>query len=209
MNSTVPRLLILSAPSGTGKTTLAQILLTLIPNSRLSISTTTRAPRGQEREGQEYHFVSPARFQELIAQGAFLEYASVHGNFYGTGRDVLEGLSAEDWVIFDIDVKGGMALKAEFPTAVTMFVLPPSLLVLEQRLRGRQTESEESIARRLEGAHEEIRKGLERYDYATLNVKIEDAVKDVLSIVRAEELRLASSRQALMKSFGTRGPKDT
>lgn len=208
MNSTVPRLLILSAPSGTGKTTLAQMLLTLIPNSRLSMSTTTRAPRGQERDGQEYHFVTDARFQELIAQGAFLEYASVHGNLYGTARSVLDGLSSEDWVLFDIDVKGGMALKAEFPSAVTMFVLPPSLLELEQRLRGRQTESEEAIARRLQDAHEEIRKGLERYDYATINLKLEDAVKDVLAIVRAEELRLATARQSLMKAFGTRGPKD-
>jgi guanylate kinase len=179
-----------------------------LPGARLSISTTTRQPRGAEKDGQDYHFVDRARFQDLISQGAFLEWALVHGNLYGTGRAVLDGLTPDNSVIFDIDVKGGNALKAEFPEALTVFVLPPSLQILEQRLRGRQTEDEAAIAQRLAASHDEIRRGLERYDYAIINLDLEEAVADVLAILRAEALRLAASRRQLMKSFGTRGPAD-
>lgn len=207
MSSLVPRLLILSAPSGAGKTTLAKRLLAALGSARLSVSTTTRAARGQEQDGVDYHFVSEARFRELIAHGAFLEWAEVHGNLYGTARLVLEGLGPESWVIFDIDVHGGMALKGQFPEAVTIFILPPSLEVLEQRLRGRQTESEEAIQRRLGASQDEIGRGLIRYDYAVVNHELEEAVRDVQAILRAEELRLSVARPGLMKSFGSKGPR--
>ena len=179
MSSIGPRLLILSAPSGAGKTTLAQRLLTQIAGARLSVSTTTRAPRGQERDGLDYHFVDEDRFRALIANGDFLEWAEVHGHLYGTRRGLVAATPPGSWTVFDIDVTGGAGAEGQFAGAVTLFVLPPSLAVREARLRGRQTESEDAIARRLAASfRDEIARGLASYDYAIVNHDLELATRD-------------------------------
>src|SRR5512134_2993699 len=147
-------LLVLSAPSGAGKTTLARMFLASCPDARFSVSVTTRAPRGAERDGVDYHFVPATRFAELVAQGAFAEWAEVHGQRYGTLRATIEeALRAGRIALFDIDVQGGSQIKAAWPReAATVFILPPTLDELERRLRGRSTDSEEVIRRRLDAA---------------------------------------------------------
>ena len=151
-------LLVLSAPSGAGKTTLARRFLAEHGDARFSVSATTRGPRGAERDGEDYHFVSAERFAALVREGAFAEWAEVHGQRYGTLRaTVEEALAAGRIAVFDIDVQGGALVKATWPRdAVTVFVLPPSMAELERRLRARSTDSDEAIARRLAAAREEI-----------------------------------------------------
>ncbi|MHB8418162.1 MAG: guanylate kinase [Myxococcales bacterium] len=199
-----PLLLILSAPSGAGKTTLARLLLAAEPRARLSVSTTTRAPRGQEVEGRDYHFADEAEFQRMVERGEFLEWARVHGFRYGTSRATVERSlgDAGSLTIFDIDVQGGSAIKAHFPQAVTVFILPPSLAELEARLRGRGTDSEEVIQLRLEAARSEILRGLAEYDYLVVNRLLEEAVADLRAIVRAARCRAAYSRDELREAFG-------
>lgn len=199
-----PLLLILSAPSGAGKTTLARLLLAAEPAARLSVSTTTRAPRGQEVEGRDYHFVEEAAFQRMVEGGEFLEWARVHGFRYGTSRAVVERSLREagSLTIFDIDVQGGSAIKSQFPQAVTVFILPPSLAELEARLRGRGTDSEEVIQLRLEAARSEILRGLAEYDYLVVNRVLEEAGSDLRAIVRAARCRAAYSRDELREAFG-------
>jgi len=186
-------LLILSAPSGAGKTTLARRVLAREPDARFSVSVTTRPPRGQERDGADYHFVSRQRFDELVAAGAFAEWAEVHGNRYGTLKaTVEEALAAGRVALFDIDVQGGAQLQALWPErAVTVFVLPPSMAELERRLRGRQTESDETIARRLRAARQEIARGGARYDFLVVNDVLERAADEVAAVVAAARARLA------------------
>ncbi|HUB05548.1 MAG TPA: guanylate kinase [Myxococcales bacterium] len=199
-----PLLLILSAPSGAGKTTLARYLLAAEPDARLSVSTTTRAPRGQEVEGRDYHFVGEAEFQRMVEGGEFLEWARVHGFRYGTSRMVVERAlrEAASLTIFDIDVQGGSAIKSQFPQAVTVFILPPSLAELEARLRGRGTDSEEVIQLRLEAARSEILRGLAEYDYLVVNRVLEEAGADLSAIVRAARCRATYMRDELREAFG-------
>jgi len=202
MSAPFPRLLILSAPSGAGKTTLARRLASELPEARVSISTTTRPPRGQENQGREYHFVAEPRFRELAASGEFLEWAEVHGHLYGTRREVMRDAAPGSWTIFDVDLNGGAALKSQFEGAVTVLVLPPSLEILEARLRGRRTESEEAIQRRLSASLSELARGLALYDYAVVNRDLEQAVRDVRAVMRGEGLKLAVQRAELEKFFG-------
>ncbi len=199
-----PLLLILSAPSGAGKTTLAKHLLSVEPGARLSVSTTTRAPRGAEVEGREYHFVDDAAFHSMMERGEFLEWARVFGHHYGTSRAVVEEALKEQGsiTIFDIDVQGGSAIKAQYPQAITVFILPPSLPELETRLRGRKTDSEEVIQLRLDAARSEILRGLAEYDYLVVNHVLEDAGADLRAIIRAARCRAAFSRDELRESFG-------
>ncbi len=199
-----PLLLILSAPSGAGKTTLARRILASEAGARLSVSTTTRPPRGEESDGRDYHFVDEARFQELIDAGEFLEWALVHGHRYGTSRTVVERalLEPDSLTIFDIDVQGGSAIKEQFPMAVTVFILPPSLAELEMRLRGRRTDSEEVIQLRLAAARSEILRGLAEYDYLVVNSMLEHAEADLHAIVRASGCRAELSREGLRELFG-------
>jgi guanylate kinase len=186
-------LLVLSAPSGAGKTTLARTLLGAEPSARLSVSTTTRPPRPQEVEGKDYHFVDPASFRKMADGGAFAEWAEVHGFHYGTSRSVVEQALAQSGALtlFDIDVQGGKALKGQYPEAVTVFILPPSPEVLAERLRSRQTESREAIERRLAAARSEIARGLAEYDYLVVNRKVEESCAELQAIVRAERVRIA------------------
>lgn len=199
-----PLLLILSAPSGAGKTTLARHLLAVEPRARLSVSTTTRPPRGQETEGRDYHFVDEGIFQAMVDGGEFLEWALVHGHRYGTSRAVVQASFAEpgSLTIFDIDAQGGSAIKAQFPDAVSVFILPPSLAELERRLRGRQTDSEEVIQLRLAAARSEILRGLAEYDYLIVNQLLQEAGDDLRAIVRAARCRASLTREELREDFG-------
>jgi len=186
-------LLVLSAPSGAGKTTLARRLMAREPDARFSISATTRAPRGQERDGVDYHFVSRARFEGMVAAGELAEWAEVHGNRYGTLKSTVEqALAAGRIALFDIDVQGGERIQACWPRqAVTVLVLPPSMAELERRLRGRGTDSDEQVARRLAVARAEIARGARSYRYLLVNDVLERAEADLGAIVAHERARLA------------------
>jgi guanylate kinase len=189
-------LLVLSAPSGAGKTTLARRFLASHPDAVFSVSATTRAPRGAERDGVDYHFVGPDRFAELVGQGAFAEWAEVHGRRYGTLRaTVEESLAAGRIAIFDIDVPGGAGMRAAWPRqTATVFVLPPDAAELERRLRGRSTESDDAIRLRLAAARAEVARGTETYDYLVVNDAIDDALARLDAIVAYERARLAGGR---------------
>ncbi|HTA90341.1 MAG TPA: guanylate kinase [Polyangiaceae bacterium] len=188
MSSEGPLPLIVSSPSGAGKTTLTTRLLTLLPELRFSVSHTTRKPRQNEQDGREYHFVDRARFLKLIEQGAFLEWAEVHGNLYGTGKAELHHGKKARGIIFDIDHQGARQIKSSEPDAVAVFILPPSMAILEKRLRGRASEDEETVQRRFNVALREIEHyGL--FDYVLVNEDLDEATKQLESIFRAEECR--------------------
>jgi len=183
-----PLLLILSAPSGTGKTTLARRLVAAHPGATFSISYTTRAPRGHEKDGVDYHFVSGDEFQKMVDAGQFVEWAQVHGHRYGTPRGSIEGAKA--LVVFDIDVQGGEAIKKRHPDAVRVLVLPPSLAELERRLRARSTDDAATVRRRLDAARNEIaRARAGAYEYWVVNDDLDRAYADLEAIVRAEGCR--------------------
>ena len=189
-------LLVLSAPSGAGKTTLARLFVAQHPEACFSVSATTRTPRGAEREGVDYHFVTREQFAELVARDAFAEWADVHGQRYGTLRSTVEeSLAAGRIAVFDIDVQGGAQVKARWPEqAVTVFVLPPSLEELERRLRARSTDADAAIARRLGAARSEIDRGLAQYDYVLVNDDLATARRQLEAIVTHERARFAGRR---------------
>ncbi len=196
MASRPGQLLVLSAPSGAGKTTLARRFVEETPDAGFSISATTRAPRGRERNGVDYHFVAPERFGELVEQGAFAEWADVHGHRYGTLRSsVEEALERGRIAVFDIDVQGGSAIQAAWPRdAVTVFVLPPSPAELERRLRGRSTDSDEVIRRRLAAARAEVARGAAQYRYLVVNDVLEEALRRIRAISAFERARRTGER---------------
>jgi guanylate kinase len=184
-------LLVLSAPSGAGKTTLAHRFREAHPDAAFSISVTTRPPRGAERDGVDYHFVSPERFGELVARGAFAEWAEVHGHRYGTLRETVEeALRAGRIAIFDIDVQGGEQIKRAWPgEAAAVLIVPPSAAELERRLRGRLTDSDEVIRRRLAAARAEVERGLASYDYVVVNDELPAALRCLEAIAAHERGR--------------------
>jgi guanylate kinase len=186
--STPAGLFVLSAPSGAGKSTLVRRLLAARPSLRLSVSHSTRAPRPNEEDGVSYHFVDEPTFRALIAEDAFVEWAEVHGNLYGTSWNELERHAAEGHdVICDIDVQGAAAIRGACPHATSIFVIPPSWAELEARLRGRRTEPEEVVQRRLTNAVGETRQALE-YDYLVTNDDLDTATEDILAVLRAAPL---------------------
>lgn len=171
------KVIIFSAPSGAGKSTVVGHLLKLHPEFEFSISATSRSPRGSEKDGVEYYFISAERFRELIAQDAFVEHEEVYQDrFYGTLKSEVERIWAKGHVIiFDVDVKGGVNLKKYFgEQALSVLILPPSLEILEQRLRGRATDSEEAIRERLAKSASEIEFAKGRFDKEIVNDKLED-----------------------------------
>lgn len=183
-------LLVLSAPSGAGKTTLAHRLRQEFPQAKLSISYTTRQPRGTEQDGVDYHFVDTATFTQMIDRGEFVEWAQVHGAFYGTARNVADiALTSRCLVVFDIDIQGGSSLKRKYPDAVLVFIVPPSMDELERRLRARATDEDEKIRGRLLAARAEIERGTQTYDYLVVNDQLEVAFGELRSIVIAEACR--------------------
>ena len=194
---------VLSAASGTGKTTLSHLLLDSDRSLVLSISTTTRAPRGSEEHGVDYHFVDVASFEAMIARGAFIEHARVHGNHYGSSREWTEAQLAQGTdVLFDIDVQGGRQIKKLFPEAVLIFILPPTMDELEGRLRRRGTDSDEVIARRLAAARAEISAGLRDYDYLVVNERLDQALGDLSAIVRTHRIRSADRSEISTRLVG-------
>jgi guanylate kinase len=195
---------IISAPSGSGKSTLVQRLLKTVPNLAFSISYTTRPPRPTETNGIDYIFVTQKDFVDRLARGEFLEYAEVFGNFYGTNRDTFESAAHHgNDLVLDIDVQGARQLKVAIPQAISIFVLPPSRDVLEQRLRSRSQDSEEVIQRRLRGAAEEVQ-NYSQYDFVLINRDIEEASARLATIVEAERLRKARMEEEvgpILESF--------
>ena len=181
---------IISAPSGSGKSTLVSRLLKHEPSLLFSVSYTTRMPRGAEVDGKSYHFVSRETFECMIAKGEFLEHAQVFGNYYGTHRGILEKARTQGCdLVLDIDVQGARQLEKQIPEAVTVFILPPSRQILEQRLRARgDITEEEKIVRRLRDAAEEIR-NYNLYDYVLINRDLEDSDATLSAIVSAERVR--------------------
>lgn len=198
-------LIVVSAPSGAGKSTLVQRVLAAVDRLRYSVSYTTRARRGSEQEGVEYHFVSEAEFMDLRERGQFLEWAQVHGSLYGTRRDETERLLDEGFdLILDIDVQGAAQVKRNMPEAVTVFILPPSRQVLESRLRSRNLNEPLDLRRRLVNAAREVR-FYEEFDYLIVNDDLERAAAVLGAIILADRHRSKRQRargQAIIDTFG-------
>ena len=193
-----PLICIISAPSGSGKSTLVNELLKLVPDLDFSISYTTRAPRGSEQNGKQYHFVSREEFEQMIRNNQFLEHANVFGNYYGTARRFLEEAKEKKHdLLLDIDVQGAEQMKRKLPEAVSIFVLPPDRKTLESRLRKRSEDTEEVIARRLVTASREIG-NYDKYDYILINDDLEESIERLQSIVLSERLL----RSGLPRSAG-------
>jgi guanylate kinase len=199
-------LIVVSGPSGAGKTTVLNRVMAELEDIRFSVSHTTRIPRSGEKDGVEYHFVTRREFERLISEGSFLEWAEVHGEMYGTSRSeydraVREGVD----LLLDIDVKGADQVCQKFDDAVTVFVIPPSYADLERRLRGRGPDDEASFQRRLAVAGEEM-SHFRKYQYAIVNVDLEASVEALKIVVRAARLRtsrVAETAEKILSTFQT------
>jgi guanylate kinase len=214
MTSVLPgELFVISAPSGTGKTTLVRSLFTpgspIAARLRFSVSHTTRTIRQGDVEGRDYFFVDVPTFKDLIAQDYFLEWADVFGRFYGSSRAVVESqLSAGDDVLLDIDVQGALQVKARKPEACLIFILPPSFSELERRLRGRASDDPASVERRLETAAREVQE-IGAYDYVILNDHLPTAAQALAAVLLARRHRIdrqKSDIERVLASFATRRP---
>ena len=184
-------LFVVSAPSGAGKTTLCREARLRLPDLAYSVSYTTRAPRPSEIEGTDFVFVTEAKFRSLQERGEFAEWATVHGNLYGTRATVLEEALREGRdVLLDIDTQGAAQLRARYPEAVLVFIVAPSLAELDQRLRERRSDAETEIARRLARARDEV-KLWRRYDYLVVNRDLKEAAEHLTAIITAERCRTA------------------
>jgi guanylate kinase len=206
--SRTPRglLFVVSAPSGTGKTTVAERLVQVVPDLALSRSYTSRAARPGEVDGIDYNFITRAVFEQMIARQAFLEWADVFGNLYGTSAaDAEAHLAAGRDLVLVIDVQGARQVRDRCPGTVGVFVLPPSFAVLERRLRGRSADTEEAMQRRLQTARDEV-VAFSEYDYVVVNDELEACVDRVRAIVLAERTRLRSARgmaEDIVRTFTT------
>ena len=188
-------LLIVSAASGAGKTTLVRGLLAREPALGLSVSFTTRAPRAGESDGVHYHFVDDGDFVARRDRGEFVEWAEVHGNLYGTSsRWLHEQIAGGRDIVLEIDWQGAQQVRAHFPAAIGVFVLPPTIAELEHRLRGRGTDSESVIARRLSAARDEMRH-LAEFDYVIINNELPVALDDLQAVLQAARLRYRNQKQ--------------
>ena len=196
-------LFVISAPSGTGKTTLARRVLESVPGLAFSVSTTTRPRRAGEVSGREYHFVDDAAFDAMIASGGFLEWAHVFGHRYGTGRHATEAsLAAGTDLLLDIDVQGARQVRATGLDAVSIFILPPDFGALASRLRLRASEDAEALRRRLGQARAEAME-YDHFDYTVVNAEVEEASQDLIAIVRAERARTARRRRTAAEIVST------
>src|SRR5579864_5153120 len=176
------KLFVISAPSGAGKTSLVTTLVAARPNLKVSVSHTTRKPRAHEVEGRDYYFVTPARFHELAQQNAFLEHARVFDNFYATGaQQVRDKLAEGKDVLLEIDWQGARQVRRALPASSSIFILPPSRMALEQRLRERRTDDAATIARRLADAAADM-SHYKEFDYVVVNDQFENAVRDLQAI---------------------------
>ena len=190
-------LVVISAPSGGGKGTILKELFAKDDNLVLSVSATTRSPRPGEEHGKQYYFLQKEEFEELISQGKMLEYAQYVGNYYGTPREPVEQWMAQGKdVVLEIEVQGGAQIKKLMPGCVSIVILPPSMEVLEKRLRDRGTEEDATVRKRLEKAREEIPHAKD-YDYVVFNDRLEDAVEDLRAILRAEKRKYHRNETAV------------
>jgi guanylate kinase len=195
-------LFVLSAPSGAGKTSISRELLARQTGLRQSVSFTTRPMRSGEQEGVDYHFVTSTQFEQMVAEGAFAEWAEVHGNRYGTARATLQRAAEEGRdVLLDIDVQGAAQLRSSGLAGVFIFILPPAMAELRQRLAGRNTDSAEIIERRMQNAVNEIREAV-HFDYIVVNDDLARAVATVEAIMIAEKARKARVLADLPAEFG-------
>ena len=186
-------LYIVSAPSGAGKTSLVKALLKTDPTIHLSVSYTTRPPRPGETDGRDYHFVDRQRFEQMLAEGEFLEHAEVYGNFYGTSKgSITRDLNAGRDILLEIDWQGADQVKSHFPESVSVFILPPSFNALRTRLKGREQDSDEVIERRLAAAAHDVAHA-DTFDYIMVNDDFDHAVQDLVAITRS--VRLEAARQ--------------
>ena len=197
-------LIVVSGASGTGKGTVCKKLLSELPNVHYSISATTRQPRQGEVDGREYYFISEDEFKQWVADGKFLEFAEVYGNFYGTPlTKIEERLNRGEDVLLEIDVQGALNVKRKCPDGVYIFLLPPSLDELKRRIEGRGSETPDSLKRRLQAAVDEIQIGRE-YDYAVVNDTVDEAVAQIEAILVAERCRVARSADKFQLEPGIR-----
>lgn len=193
-------LLVVSAPSGAGKTSLCKGLHEIFPKLRLSVSYTTRRERAGERDGVDYFFVTPEKFQAMVMRGAFAEWAVVHGNYYGTAKETLSAAREEgEDILLDIDCQGAAQLKKNYSEGVFIFILPPSLKELRNRLMGRNTDSAAVITTRIENARREIAEA-SWYDYIVVNDDLQIALEELKAIKTAEGCR-ASKRICWLKKL--------
>lgn len=194
-----------AAPSGAGKSSLVKALLELDSHLMVSVSHTTRPPRGQELHGREYWFVDEAEFRAMIDRGEFFEWAQVHGNLYGTSRKAIEARLAQgEDVVLEIDWQGALQIKQLFPHAVLIFVLPPSWNELEQRLRRRGEDKPEVIAKRMANARDEVAQA-RHFDYVIVNSLFETALFDLKTVVHSQRLKYAAQKRARSTVFGALG----
>ena len=190
-----------AAPSGAGKSSLVKALLELDSRLAVSVSHTTRAPRGQERDGREYWFVPEASFRTMAARGEFFEWAEVHGNLYGTSRQAIEErLGRGEDVVLEIDWQGALQIKQIFAHAILIFILPPSWAELEQRLKRRGEDGAEVIARRMENARLEVAQA-RHFDFVIINGLFETALFDLKTVVHSQRLRYAAQQRNKSQVF--------
>ena len=190
-----------AAPSGTGKSSLVKALLELDSRLAVSVSHTTRRPRGQELDGREYHFIDEAAFRAMVARGEFFEWAEVHGNLYGTSRKAIqERLEHGDDVVLEIDWQGALQIKQIFPHAVLIFILPPSWTELEQRLRRRGEDDAATIEVRMANAREEVAQA-RHFDFVIINSLFETALFDLKTVVHSQRLKYAAQRRNRSQVF--------
>lgn len=188
-------LFVVAAPSGAGKSSLVKALLELDSHLALSVSHTTRAPRGQEQHGREYWFVDEAEFRAMVGRGEFFEWAQVHGRLYGTSRKAIEErLERGEDVVLEIDWQGAQQIQRLFPQTVTIFILPPSWAELEQRLKRRGEDKPEVIQARMANAREEVAHARE-FDFVIINALFETALFDLKTVVHSQRLKYAAQRR--------------
>ena len=194
-------LFVVAAPSGTGKSSLVKALLELDSRLAVSVSHTTRAPRGQEQHGREYQFIDPPQFQAMAQRGEFFEWAEVHGHLYGTSRRAIEDrLQSGQDIVLEIDWQGALQIKQLFAHAVLIFILPPSWDELEQRLRRRGEDGAEVIATRMANARHEVAQA-RHFDYVIINGLFETALFDLKTVVHSQRLKYAAQRRAKSTVF--------
>ena len=194
-------LYVVAATSGTGKSSLVKALLEVDSHMELSVSHTTRAPRGQEVHGREYYFVSNEEFDRMVEQNAFIEWAHVHSNRYGTSRKAIEDkIAAGADIVLEIDYQGAIQVKRQFPNAVLVFILPPSWPELRARLMRRAEDSDDVIELRLKNAAEEVAQ-VDKFDFVIINELFERALFDLKAIAHAQRLKVAAQRRARADTF--------
>ncbi len=188
-------LLVISGPSGVGKGTVCEKLIAKNKDVVYSVSATTRKKRPYEIDGENYYFLSLDEFKQKISDGDFLEYANVHNNFYGTPKSfVFDQINSGEIVILEIDVQGALKVKENYPEAVFVFLLPPNMVELRKRIEGRNTEDEDTINVRMKNAEKELG-FIDEYDYAVVNLDVDETVKNIESIIEAEKFRVIKGGQ--------------